>query len=159
MKRIGSILALLMLIMYSSVAIAQSNVINGRVRTGSSVSLGKLSVIIKGTQIGTTTDDAGNFALNVPTNTKYPFTLVISGVGITTQEVLVKAITDVIDVEVLSTTTLSDEIVVSATRTQTRALESPVTIERIGLNTLRSAPAASYYDIIGNIKGVDLVAS
>jgi outer membrane receptor protein involved in Fe transport len=159
MKRLGSILALLIVIMYSSVAFAQSNVINGKVRTGANATLGKLSVTIKGTQIGTTTDDAGNFALNVPSNTKYPFTLVISGVGIASQEVIVKSITDVIDVEVLSTSTLSDEIVVSATRTQTRALESPVTIERIGLNTLRQAPAASYYDVIGNVKGVDLVAS
>ncbi len=159
MKRLGNMLVLLMLVMYSSVAIAQSNVINGKVRTGSNTSLGKLSVTIKGTQAGTTTDDNGNFALSVPSNTKYPFTLVISGVGIATQEVVVRSITDVIDVDVIGTSTLSEEIVVSATRTQTRALESPVTIERVGLNTLRQAPAASYYDVVGNMKGVDLVAS
>lgn len=159
MKRLGSILALLMLIMSSSVAFAQSNVINGKVRTSSNTSLGRLSVTIKGTQAGTTTDDNGNFALSIPSTIKYPFTLVVSGVGISSQEVVVKSITDVIDLEVLSSSTLSDEIVVSATRTQTRALESPVTIERIGLNTIRNSPAANYYDIIGNVKGVDLVAS
>jgi outer membrane receptor protein involved in Fe transport len=159
MKRLGNMLVLLVLVMYSSVAFAQSNVINGKVRTGSSASLGKLSVTVKGTQSGTTTDENGNFALSVPSNTKYPFTLVISGVGIATQEVVVKSVTDVIDVDVIGTSTLSEEIVVSATRTQTRALESPVTIERIGINALRQAPAASYYDVIGNVKGVDLVAS
>lgn len=159
MKRLSNMLVLLMLVMYSSVAFAQTNVINGKVRTGSNTSLGKLSVTIKGTQSGTTTDDNGNFALSVPANTKYPFTLVISGVGIATQEVVVKSITDVIDVDVVATATLSDEIVVSATRTQTRALESPVTIERIGINALRQAPAASYYDVISNVKGVDMVAS
>jgi len=159
MKRIGSILALLTLIMYSSVGFAQTNVLNGKVRTSSTEGLGKLSVTIKGTSVGTTTDDAGKFALSVPANTKYPFTLVVSGVGVATQEVVVRSINDVIDVDVVSTTTLSDEIVVSATRTQTRAIESPVTIERIGLNAIRQAPAAGYYDIIGNVKGVDLVAS
>jgi hypothetical protein len=145
MKRLGNMLVLLVLVMYSSVAFAQSNVINGKVRTGSSASLGKLSVTVKGTQSGTTTDENGNFALSVPSNTKYPFTLVISGVGIATQEVVVKSVTDVIDVDVIGTSTLSEEIVVSATRTQTRALESPVTIERIGINALRQAPAASYW--------------
>ncbi len=159
MKRVGSVLASLILVLVSTVVLAQTSSISGKIRNTSGVSLGRLSVQIKGTTVGTTTDDSGNFTLALPSSTKYPFTLVVSGVGAVTQEIVVKSASDVIDIEVLSASNLSDEIVVSATRTQTRALESPVTIERVGLNTIRNAPAASYYDIIGNVKGVDLVTS
>jgi outer membrane receptor for ferrienterochelin and colicin len=159
MKRVGSVLASLILVLVSTVVLAQTSSISGKVRNASGVSLGRLSVQIKGTTVGTTTDDNGNFTLAIPSSTKYPFTLVVSGVGAISQEIVVKSASDIIDIEVLSATSLSDEIVVSATRTQTRALESPVTIERVGLNTIRNAPAANYYDIIGNVKGVDLVTS
>jgi hypothetical protein len=159
MKRVASVLASLVLALISTVVLAQTSSISGKVRNTSGVSLNRLSVQIKGTTTGTTTDDNGNFTLAVPSSVKYPFTLVVSGVGAVSQEVEVKSPTDVLDIEVMSSSSLSDEIVVSATRTQTRALESPVTIERVGLNTIRNAPAANYYDIIGTVKGVDLVTS
>jgi outer membrane receptor protein involved in Fe transport len=152
-------LAAFILVLSSTVLFAQTSSISGKVRNSSGLNLGSLSVTIKGTTNGTTTDEFGNFKLNVPSTVKFPFTLVVSGVGVVSQEYTVKSATDVIDIEVLSASTLSDEIVVSATRTQTRALESPVTIERVGLNTIRTAPSANYYDIIGNVKGVDLVTS
>lgn len=159
MKRIGSIFATLVLVFVSTITLAQTSSISGKVRNSSGVSLGRLSVTVKGTTVGTTTNDEGAFTLNLPPSVKYPFTLVVSGVGAVSQEIVVKSAADAIDIEVLAASTLSDEIVVSATRTQTRALESPVTIERVGLNTIRQAPAANYYDIIGNVKGVDMVAS
>ncbi len=51
---------------------------------------------------------------------------------------------------------LGQEVVVAATRTPTRILESPVTIERISSATLRTLPAPSYYEAITNLKGVDM---
>ncbi len=47
----------------------------------------------------------------------------------------------------------------SATRTPSRILESPVTIERISSANIRNEAAVSYYDIIGKLKGVDVVNS
>lgn len=159
MRRIANLLATFVLVLSSTVLFAQTTSISGKVRNSSGLNLGSLSVTIKGTTLGTTTDESGNFRLDVPSSVQFPFTLVVSGVGAVTQEFTVRSATDVIDIEILSTATLSDEIVVSATRTQTRALESPVTIERVGLNTIRTAPSANYYDIVGNVKGVDLVTS
>lgn len=159
MKRVASVLASLVLVLISTAIFAQTSSISGKVRNNSGVSLSRLSVQIKGTTTGTTTDDNGNFTLAIPSTVKYPFTLVVTGVGAVSQEIVVKSPSDVLEIEVMSTSSLSDEIVVSATRTQTRALESPVTIERVGLNTIRNAPAANYYDIIGTVKGVDLVTS
>ncbi|BAV08193.1 TonB-dependent Receptor Plug Domain [Filimonas lacunae] len=54
---------------------------------------------------------------------------------------------------------LGEEVVVAASRVQERLLESPVSIERVGSSTIRNAPAANYYDIIGNLKGVDMTTS
>jgi outer membrane receptor protein involved in Fe transport len=51
---------------------------------------------------------------------------------------------------------LGQEVVVAATRTPQRILESPVTIERMSNITLRNVPAPSYYEAITNLKGVDM---
>jgi outer membrane receptor protein involved in Fe transport len=54
---------------------------------------------------------------------------------------------------------MGTEVVVSATRSQIRSLESPVSIERMGAAYIREVPAPSFYDAIGNLKGVDVVTS
>ncbi|WP_129022142.1 MULTISPECIES: SusC/RagA family TonB-linked outer membrane protein [Edaphocola] len=68
----------------SVAAFAQSRVVKGRVldETGEAV-LGA-SVVIKGTQSGTVTDDNGNFTISVPEGSN---TLIISSLGLGTQEV------------------------------------------------------------------------
>jgi outer membrane receptor protein involved in Fe transport len=54
---------------------------------------------------------------------------------------------------------LGQEIVVAATRTPSRILESPVTIERISAANIRNSASTSYYDMIAKLKGVDVVTS
>ena len=54
---------------------------------------------------------------------------------------------------------LGQEVVVSATRTPQRILESPVSIERMGSAAIRNASAPNYYDAVSNLKGVDLTTS
>ncbi len=159
MKRLGRLAASLLLTLVSTIVFAQNPVISGKVKAATGDNINRISVSIKGTKIGTTTDDNGNYSLPVPSTVKFPVTLVFSGVGIVSSELVVSSPSDNNDVSVNLSTTMADEIVVSATRTQTRALESPVTIERVGLNTIRTAPSANYYDIVGNMKGVDLVTS
>jgi hypothetical protein len=48
---------------------------------------------------------------------------------------------------------------VSASRVSEKFLESPVTIERISSANIKTAPASGYYDILGTLKGVDVVAA
>ena len=159
MKRTGRLAASLLLTLVSTIVFAQNPVISGKVTSSSGENNSRISVSIKGTKVGSTTDDNGNYSVSVPSSIKFPVTLVFSGVGVVSQELVVKSPSDKNDITINVSTTMADEIVVSATRTQTRALESPVTIERVGLNTIRSAPSANYYDIVGNMKGVDMVAS
>ncbi|HMP92723.1 MAG TPA: TonB-dependent receptor, partial [Phnomibacter sp.] len=54
---------------------------------------------------------------------------------------------------------LGQEVVVSATRTPARILESPVSIERIGAASIRTAATPNFYDMVANLKGVDVVRS
>src|SRR5580692_8730633 len=137
---------------------AQSITISGNVRdiTDKSV-LPAVSVSIKGTGIGTFTNDRGDFRIN--TSQRLPLILVITSIGYERQEVEVTDAAAHLQIEFKPVSILGVEVVVSATRSEIRSLESPVSIERMGSNSVREAPAASFYDAIANLKGVDVVTS
>jgi outer membrane receptor protein involved in Fe transport len=116
-----------------------------------------VSVIVKGTSFGTFTDDHGNFRLT--TTAPLPIVLVFSSIGYQTQEVPVSSAATPIEVSFVPGSLLGTEVVVSATRGAIRSLESPVSIERMGATTAHEVPAASFYDAIANLKGVDAVTS
>ncbi len=137
---------------------AQSVTIKGSVNNEtSSETVSSVSVIVKGTDVGTYTDDKGKFTLT--TSAPFPITLIFTSIGFEAKEVLVSRADDEVLVSLKATSLLGQEVVVSATRTPSRILESPVSIERISNANIRSAPAANYYDMVTNLKGVDFVAS
>jgi outer membrane receptor protein involved in Fe transport len=115
--------------------------------------------LIKGGTRGTYTDNHGNFKLNV--NQAVPFTIIISSVGFETKEFVVESASSGtgIMVELKPASIMATEVVVSATRSQIRNLESPVSIERMSSSYIREVPAPSFYDAIANLKGVDVVTS
>ncbi|RTL59295.1 MAG: TonB-dependent receptor [Sphingobacteriales bacterium] len=155
-KSMSSFACLLLACLISLTSIAQNVTITGNVKNGSNKeNVAAVSVVVKGTTIGAFTDDNGNFRLTVA---KLPVTLVISSVGFETTEVTVSG-SEKVAVELTAVSSLGQEVVVAATRTSTRLLESPVSIERIGTAAIRNASAASYYDIIRNAKGVDVTNS
>lgn len=116
-----------------------------------------VSVVIKGTDEGTYTDDKGNFMIT--TRQKLPLTLVITSIGFEGAEAVVNSESDLVAVTLKPSTSLGQEVVVSATRTPSRILESPVSIERIGNTAIKGTAAANYYDMVVNLKGVDFVTS
>ncbi|HSU49643.1 MAG TPA: carboxypeptidase-like regulatory domain-containing protein, partial [Segetibacter sp.] len=116
-----------------------------------------VSVVIQGTEEGTYTDDKGNFKITSSQNP--PFTLVFSSIGFASKEVVIRNSSETINVSFDPVSALGQEVVVSATRTPTRILESPVTIERVDLATIRNTPSPSYYDVIHTLKGVDVTTS
>lgn len=139
--------------------LAQSgNTINGNVKNSSTNdAVSAVSVIIKGTGEGTYTDDKGNFKLT--TSRRFPVTLVFTSIGFATKDVVVRDASQRISVSFDPVSALGQDVVVSATRTPTRILESPVTIERVNLANIRNTPSPSYYDVIGHLKGVDVTTS
>jgi len=132
--------------------------VSGTVKNAStSETIAAVSVTLKGNNSGTYTDDRGNFKLTV--SQKTPYTLVFSSVGFTSKEVVVNGNTGSLNVSLAPSFVLGSDVVVSASRVSEKFLESPVTIERISSANIKSAPASGYYDILGTLKGVDVVAA
>lgn len=155
MRKLLSSLFVLVAIFNVTLAQAQTTVKGSVKTTKSKEAISAVSVTIKGGVSGAFTDDKGNFKFT--TSQKPPFTLVFSSVGYTTKEVNYTG-SDV-DVELDITYALGTEVTVSASRVAERVLESPVTIERVTAAAIRNTPAANYYDMLTNLKGVDVVSA
>ena len=110
------------------------------------------NILVKGTVKGTITDYDGHFDLEV--NQDPPFTLVISLIGYGSQEVEIvqnnQDVTLALDIESF----LANEIVVSASRVEESIMQSPVSIEKIGIQQIKASAAPDFYDEINNMKGV-----
>lgn len=153
-----SVAALILANLLSIAAIAQSITIKGNIKNAiSNETVAAVSIIVKGTPEGTYSDDRGNFSLT--TAQKTPLTLEISAVGFETQSLVVNSGTEKLAISLSPASTLGQDVVVSANRTPSRILESPVSIERISNAAIRNTAAANYYDIVGSLKGVDMISS
>ncbi len=157
MRKVTSYLVLFFVANVLSIAaLAQSVTISGNVRNSTTKEgAGAVSVTIKGAENGTFTDDKGNFKIKVK---NLPVTLLVSSVGYELQEVTVSK-AGFTQVEFKSSSSLGQEVVISASRVPQKILESPVTVERISAAQIRTSPQANFYDILTSIKGVDVTTS
>jgi iron complex outermembrane recepter protein len=110
------------------------------------------SVYRSGSATGTTADAAGLFRLKTD---RLPATLVVSSVGYRTVEVVVQG-TQALVVELTPQPVLADEVVVTASRVAENSLRSGVTIEQLDRRALRQTPAATYFDALENLKGIQM---
>jgi outer membrane receptor protein involved in Fe transport len=158
MRKVTSYLVTFLLAnIFTMVAFAQNVTVNGNVRNSSSKDAsGAVSVIVKGEDNGTFTDDKGNFKLTVK---KLPVTLLISSVGYELQEVTVSDAAKMVQVEFKPASALGQEVVVAANRVPQKILESPVSIQRVSAANIRNSPVSSYYDVVSTLNGVDVTTS
>lgn len=144
----------LMAVLFSVAAYAQTVIVSGSVRNSSSKEIvPSVSVVVKGTSTGTYTNPDGEFSVKV---SKLPVVLVFSSIGYEDQEVTVSDASVKVSVEFKPNTGLGQEVIVAASRTPQRILESPVTVERMSTTTLRNIAAPNYYEALSNMKGVDM---
>ncbi|MCP9751131.1 TonB-dependent receptor [Ferruginibacter sp. HRS2-29] len=151
---------LVLLFILPIAASAQLNgtfILSGRVIGENHEGLANSSVVVKGTSTGTISDSTGTFSLVV--NQKFPFKLVITSVGYAVQEIEVKNATSKVAVQLNTQTYLANEVVVTASRVAEKILRSPVSIEKLDIKALKETPAASFYDALGNVKGLQLTTS
>ncbi len=127
--------------------------VTGNVVDNNSLPILGANVLVTGTSQGTVTDFDGNFTLTV--NEEPPFTIEISSVGFESRTFEV-TINDQVISAVLTEGSALDEIVISASRTPERIFESPVTVERFGIKEIKNTAAASFYEGLENLKGVDI---
>ena len=144
----------LMAVLFTIAAYAQTVTITGSVRNNTTKeSIPAVSVSVKGTTQGTYSNSDGEYSLKV---SKLPVVLVFSSVGYEDQEITVSDASKPFNIDLKINNALGQEVVVAATRSPTRLLESPVTVERMSNNVLRNVAAPNYYEAIGNLKGVDV---
>lgn len=150
--------AFMFLTLFSYAAYSQTFTVSGNVKNNLNKEVvPAVSVIIKGTSVGTFTDERGNFRLN---STKAPpFTLVITSIGYESQEVQVSDVNTPININFEPASSLGAEVVVSASRVPERILESPVSIERMSAASVRTSAAPNFYQSLANFKGVDMTTS
>jgi outer membrane receptor protein involved in Fe transport len=151
---------LLLVLLLPVMAKAQLNgsyIISGKITGDKNESLTGASVQIKGTSFGTVTDSTGAFKLTA--NTKFPFKLVIRLIGYQPQEFEVKNGDSRVNIQLITQNLLVNEVVVSSSRQQEKLMRSPVAIEKLDVKALKETPAASFYDAIGNLKGVQMTTA
>jgi len=142
---------------FTITAFAQSVTISGNVRNSNTKEAsGAVSVLVKGQDEGTFTDDKGNFKITVKS---LPVTLLITSVGYEMQEVTVSSASKPLQIEFIPTDILGQEVVVSANRVPQKIMESPVSIERVSAANIRNSPVSNYYDVVTSLKGVDVTTS
>lgn len=133
-----------------SVSLAQTT-ISGSVKDKKNQPIAGANVRVSGENSGTSTDFDGNFSVKV--SKKTGAVLEVSSVGFVSQKVTVSG-TDKVAVVLVDEDTKLDEIVVSASRTPERVIESPVTIERMSQSMIKATTSATFYDGLENLKEV-----
>jgi TonB-linked SusC/RagA family outer membrane protein len=133
-------------------AYAQDVTVKGKVNDEQGQGLPGVSVVAKGTSLGTVTDLEGNYTVNVPGST----TLVFSFIGYITQEIPLGSRTS-LDVKMLTDTKALEEVVVVGYGTAKKAtLTGSVTAVKGA--ELQKAPAANLSNTLGGrLPGVSAV--
>ncbi len=112
------------------------------------------NIVIIGTTTGTVADFDGNFVLGTTQNP--PFVIRITSIGYSEATAQVTSNNQTLAIILQESSTMLDEIVVSASRTPERLFESPVSVERFGLKEIKNTAAESFYGGLQNLKGVDI---
>ncbi len=136
---------------FCGISFAQTS-ISGSVKDSKNEPIPGANVKVVGSSEGTFTDGDGKFSLK--TTKKPPFIIEVSSVGYGNQSLQVSSASQNLEIVLKDEDTKLDEIVISASRTPERILESPVTIERMGLQDIKRTTAVNYYDGLENMKEV-----
>ena len=153
MNRIrSSVFSLLLLVLVSASAFAQTRRVSGRITVeGSGEPIVAASVNIVGTSIGTYTDDQGRFSLNVPDG---PATLRVRRIGYTQKTIAVPAGATDANVSLARDVLQLETQVVTGTATTVSSVNAANAVTVISGEKLNRAPAQTIdYALQGKIPG------
>ncbi len=159
MRLAGVILAVIMTAIPA--AAQESGVLTGRIASENGASLLGASVVVKSPVIqalrGTTSDDRGMYRIDGLPAGEYEVTVTFLGYEPDTATgVLVQggAHTER-DFVLAATVLLGQEVVVSASRKQEKALDAPASVEVVEMKDIRDSQALTVNEHIKNLSGVD----
>jgi len=116
-----------------------------------------VNVVIEGTGTGTITDFDGQYTIK--TDQPLPLNLSISFTGYETKIITITEESKFTQTRLSEASILIDEIQVVGSRILDKQKESPLTVESLDLEAIKSTPSANFYDGLGAMKDVDLTAA
>jgi TonB-linked SusC/RagA family outer membrane protein len=129
--------------------------ISGRVTDDKGVALPNVSVLVKGTNTGTTTNSEGSYSLTVPASAKQ---LVFSSVGMETKEMAIGT-SNTVNASLVSTEKTISEVVVVAYGTQKRS-DLTGSVATVKAPDIENKPFSSVDKLLqGSVAGLQSVAS
>ena len=146
---------LILSLFFCSISFAQ-NKITGSVTDSNKKPISGANIKVVGDSASSVSDADGKFS--VTTSKKFPITLEVSSVAFETSKTEVTS-TQKVSIVLADKETKLNEIVVSASRTPERVLESPVTIERMSIQDIKKTASPSFYDGLENLKEVQMNTS
>lgn len=147
---------LFLTLFFCSISFAQ-NSISGSVSDSNNQPIPGANIKVVGDNSGTISDVDGKFILS--TSKKFPYQIEITALGFGAKKITVSGANQKVIVKLLDEETKLNEIVVSASRTPERVLESPVTIERMGIADIKKTASATFYEGLENLKEVQMNTS
>jgi len=135
---------------------AQSRSITGRVTDEKNAPVANASVIVKGSNVGTTTNAAGEFTLSLPANAK---TLVVSSLSFEASEVAIGS-NSVVNISLKSSETSMEEVVVVGYGTGRKVSSVVGSVTTVNAEKVQDRPAANAFDALqGKVAGLQVFTS
>ena len=135
----------------SNTAWAQVDV-KGQVNDDGGDPLAGVNILLKGTNSGSVTNSEGMFNITAPNKNS---TLVFSFIGFETVELSLDGKSNIV-VEMISTTTDLDQVVISASRKKEKVLEAPASVSIISANEVKNNVSLTTSDHLYSTSGVDV---
>ncbi|WP_046243788.1 TonB-dependent receptor [Hymenobacter terrenus] len=132
----------------------QTVTLTGTVRSEAEGALPGATVFIQGTYIGGSANSEGQFKIDASQAT-FPLVLTVSFVGYLTQQFPVRTADGALNIVLQPSTTLTNEVVVSASRTEENIQRAPVTVEKLNEVQLRRLTTPNLLSSLAQAKGVD----
>ncbi|NBT17058.1 MAG: SusC/RagA family TonB-linked outer membrane protein, partial [Chitinophagia bacterium] len=148
-KTLSAISMVLSLVLMSHFTWAQSKTVTGKIADKTGTPVSKATILVKGTSVGTSSDESGNFSLSAPADSK---TLVISSVGFETLELPIA--TGLMNIALESSQSKLSEVVVVGYGTQKKATVSGSVVSVKGSDLQKSPTVNLSNSIAGRLAGV-----
>ena len=113
------------------------------------------NVIIPNTGKGTMTDFDGFFQMQVE---NLPIVIEVSFIGFEKKTITVES-TDALKIYLGENKQVLSEVVIVDTRLTEKQKQSPITVEAMDVIAIKETPAASFYEGLGALKGVDVTSA
>jgi outer membrane receptor protein involved in Fe transport len=147
---------LVLSLFFCGISFAQ-NTITGSVTESNNQPIPGANIKVVGDKAATVSDADGKFTLTTSLN--LPFTIEVTSLGHQTKKISVTSTNQNVSIKLIDAETTLDEVVVSASRTPEKILESPVTIERMGIKEIKKTASPTFYDGLENLKEVQMNTS